>query len=358
MTKSILEACAARGHEQVAFFSYPDVGLKAIVAIHDTTLGPALGGCRMRLYPSEALAIEDVMRLAEGMTYKSALAGLPLGGGKAILMADPELIEGREQLFKKFGECLNALAGRYISAEDMGTSVRDIMWVKETSSFVVGTDTKNGGAGDPSPWTALGVFQAMRAAVAQLHGGERSLKGKRVAVQGVGHVGMHLVELLAKEGALITVSDPHEETLRLASSKYGAAVVPVDAIYDVPCDIFSPCAIGQTINANSIPRLSCSIVAGAANNQLPDSSVYRLLESKNIIYCPDFAINSGGVICVSVEVAGGGLGVPWIQKHVEGIFDTTTKVLEESKRRGRFAEEVAIELAKERIAASKSRKRP
>ena len=166
------------------------------------------------------------------------------------------------------------------------------------------------------------------------------------------------VELLAKEGALITVSDPHEETLRLASSKYGAAVVPVDAIYDVPCDIFSPCAIGQTINANSIPRLSCSIVAGAANNQLPDSSVYRLLESKNIIYCPDFAINSGGVICVSVEVAGGGLGVPWIQKHVEGIFDTTTKVLEESKRRGRFAEEVAIELAKERIAASKSRKRP
>lgn len=358
MTKSVLEACAARGHEQVAFFSYPEVGLKAIVAIHDTTLGPSLGGCRMRLYSSEALAVEDVMRLAEGMTYKSALAGLPLGGGKAILMADPELVEGREQLFRKFGECLNALAGRYISAEDMGTSVRDIMWVKETSSHVVGTDTKKGGAGDPSPWTALGVFNAMRAAVAHRNGGERSLKGKRVAVQGVGHVGMHLVELLAKEGALITVCDPHEQSLRVAAGTHGAAVVPIDAIYDVPCDIFSPCAIGQTVNSSTIPRLSCSIIAGAANNQLPDPSVYKQLESKGILYCPDFAVNSGGVICVSVEVAGGGLGVPWIQKHVDGIFDTTTKVLEESRRRGRFAEEVAIELAKERIAAAKSRKRP
>jgi leucine dehydrogenase len=167
MAYSVLDACAARGHEQVAFFNYPEVGLKAIVAIHNTTLGPALGGCRMRMYGSEEQALDDVLRLSQGMTYKSALAGLPLGGGKAILMANPTMTEGREALFKKFGECLNALSGRYISAEDMGTSVQDIMLVRGTSKFVVGTDPAKGGAGDPSPWTARGVFQAMRSCACQ-----------------------------------------------------------------------------------------------------------------------------------------------------------------------------------------------
>lgn len=357
MTQSVLDLCAARGHEQVTFFNYPEVGLKAIVAIHDTTLGPGLGGCRMRLYPTEAQAVEDVMRLAEGMTYKSALAGLPLGGGKAIIIADPSMVEGRERLFRKFGECLNALAGRYITAEDMGTSVSDIMWVKESTKFVVGTDTKKGGAGDPSPWTALGVFEAMRAANAHIHGGERSLRGKRVAIQGVGHVGMHLVELLAKEGAVITVCDTHEKSTQHAAKEFGASVVSVDAIYDVPCDIFSPCAVGQTINSKTIQRISCAIIAGAANNQLSDRSMYEPLKAKNILYCPDFVINSGGVICVSVELAQGALGVPWISEHVHAIFDTTTQVLEASKQRGRFTEEVAIELAKEKLASAKGKRK-
>lgn len=353
MTKSVLEACAARGHEQVVFFNYPDVGLKAIVAIHDTTLGPALGGCRMRLYQNDEHALDDVMRLSEGMTYKSALAGLPLGGGKSIIIADPTIMEGREALLQKFGECLNALSGRYITAEDMGTSVRDIMAIRAKSKYVVGTDPAKGGAGDPSPWTAQGLFVAMRAAVEHTFSGERSLKGKRIAVQGIGHVGMYLVELLAKEGAIVTVTDTHEVLLKRAASEFNATVVAPDAIYDVPCDIFSPCAIGQTVNASTLKRLKCSIIAGAANNQLSDRSVYETIKSKKILYCPDFVVNSGGVICVCAELAEGGPNIEWIKERVDAIYHTTVKVLDESKRQARFTEEVAIDLAKERIAVAK-----
>lgn len=358
MAYSVLEACAARGHEQVTFFNYPEIELRAIVAIHDTTLGPGLGGCRMRMYGSEEQALDDVLRLSEGMTFKSALAGLPLGGGKAIIMASPSLSQGREKLFEKFGECLNALAGRYISAEDMGTSVKDIMCVRKTSSFVVGTEFDKGGAGDPSPWTALGVYEAMRAAVAHQSGGDSSLRGKRVAVQGVGHVGMYLVELLAKAGAKVIVCDTHESALQKAVADFGAEVVSLERIYDVPCDIFSPCAVGQTVNSETIKRLSCSIIAGAANNQLPDKSLYAAITDKGITYCPDFAINSGGVICVSAEVASRSHDTAWITEKVQGIFGTTTKVLEEARRRGRFTEEVAVELAKERLAAAKGRPKP
>lgn len=358
MTTSLVHSCFHRGHEQVVFFNYPDFGLRVIIAIHDTTLGPSLGGCRMREYASEDQALEDVLRLSEGMTYKSALAGLPLGGGKAVILCNPALQEGRQALFHKFGECLNAVAGRYISAEDMGTSVRDVMWMREASKFVVGTDPKQGGAGDPSPWTALGVLEAMRAAVAYRSGRDPSLKGTRVSVQGIGHVGMHLVKLLSEQGAKVSVSDSHEDALVRASQEFGATAVPVEAIYDVPCDIFSPCAVGQTVNEATLKRLSCSIIAGAANNQLPDRSVYEILSAKKVVYCPDFAVNSGGVICVSAEMRQGAPDMNWVEKKVRGIFDTTMQVLVEAERRGRFPEEVAVELAKERIAAAKSRRQP
>lgn len=357
MTRSVLEHCAVRGHEQVAFFNYPEVGLKLIVGIHDTTLGPGLGGCRMRLYDSDEQALEDVMRLSEGMTYKSALAGLPLGGGKACLIADPLMSKGREALFKKVGECLNHLAGRYITAEDMGTSVADIMVIRSVSSFVVGTDPNKGGAGDPSPWTALGVFHAMRAAVERAFPMAPSLSGKRVALQGVGHVGMYLLEHLVKAGAIVTVSDTQSQSLEIASQKYGAQVVTPDAIYDVPCDLFAPCAIGQTVNKDSLKRLSCRVIAGAANNQLVDKSVYATLAEKNILYCPDFAINSGGVICVSAELASGGPQNSWIESKVGEIYGTIARVLDEAMKRGRYTEEVAIELAKERLAEAKRRGR-
>jgi leucine dehydrogenase len=307
------------------------------------------------MYQSEAQALDDVMRLSEGMTYKSALAELPLGGGKSCIIADPRMSEGREQLFKKLGECLNFLAGRYITAEDMGTSVGDMMSIRAVSKYVVGTDPKSGGAGDPSPWTALGVFNATRAAVERVFPAEPSLKGKRVAVQGVGHVGIYLVEHLTKAGAAVTVADTVGENARTAASNYGAAVVDPDAIYDVPCDVFSPCAIGQTVNPSTLQRLSCKIIAGAANNQLSDTSVYSLLRQKNILYCPDFAINSGGVICVGAELAEGGPSLPWIRDKVDGIYRTTCKVLDESQRSGRDAEVVAIELAKQRIADAKRR---
>jgi leucine dehydrogenase len=353
MSLSVLEHCAARGHEQVAFFYYPEVGLKLIVGIHDTTLGPALGGCRMRLYTSEAEALEDVMRLSEGMTYKSALARLPLGGGKACLIADPHLTAGREALFKKMGECLNHLSGRYVTAEDMGTSVADMMNVRSISKFVVGTDPSKGGAGDPSPWTALGVFHAMRAACERVYPNNPTLTGKRVALQGVGHVGMYLLEHLTKAGAVVTVTDTNKESLAVAREKFGACVIELDAIYDAPCDIFAPCAVGQTVNPKTLQRLSCGIIAGAANNQLSDKSVYETLVAKNILYCPDFVINSGGVICVSAELSADGPKTSWIQQKVDGIFETTARVLDESHKRNRFTEEVAVELAKEVIADAK-----
>jgi leucine dehydrogenase len=353
MTSTVLSDSAARGHEQVVFFNYPEVGLKAIVAIHNTVLGPGLGGCRMRLYDDESQALEDVLRLSEGMTYKSALAHLPLGGGKACIIADPKLTQGRELLFKKFGDCLNHIAGRYITAEDMGTSVGDMMWIKSQTNFVVGTDPAKGGAGDPSPWTARGVFLATKAAVERVFANEPVLRGKRVALQGVGHVGMHLLEFLVKEGATVTVCDTNDAALKEASSKYGAAVVATDAIYDVPSDIFSPCAIGQTVNPGTIARLSSKIIVGAANNQLSDRAVYGDIEKKGILYCPDFAVNSGGVICVGAERAPGGPNTAWIKEKVELIYNTTCQVLDQSKARGKFTEEVAVELAKERIAAAR-----
>ena len=355
MSGNVLAECEARGHEQVVFFNYPEVGLKAIVGIHNTVLGPGLGGCRMRLYSSEAAAIEDVMRLSEGMTYKSALAGLPLGGGKACIVADPAMKEGREALFKKFGECLNYLMGRYITAEDMGTSVADMMAIQSTSKHVVGTDPKLGGAGDPSPWTATGVFLSMQAAAERTFKEGRSLKGKHVAIQGVGHVGMYLLKHLTEAGALVTVCDTNEVNLKEASSKYNAAVVAPEAIYDVECDIFAPCAVGQTINAQTLPRLTCKIIAGAANNQLPDRSVYSMVTERGILYCPDFVINSGGVICVCAEVAARGQNTEWIQSKVNDIYKTTSKVLDEASRRNKFTEEVAVELAKEVIRAAKDR---
>jgi leucine dehydrogenase len=356
MSQLVLEQCATRGHEQVCFFNYPDVGLKLIVAIHDTTCGPSLGGCRMRLYQSEAQALDDVMRLSEGMTYKSALAELPLGGGKSCVVADPAMTTGREALFTRLGECLNHLAGRYVTAEDMGTSVADMNVVRKVSRFVVGTDPNSGGAGDPSPWTALGVFNAIRAAIERSFPRDPHVSAKHVVVQGVGHVGMYLVENLVKAGARVTVCDTNSGLTETAVARFGVSVVSPDKVYDVPCDVFAPCAIGQTVNRDTLARLSCKIIAGAANNQLSDTSVYAILRERGILYCPDFAINSGGVICVGAELAEGGPSIPWIQSKVAGIYNTTAKVLDESARSGRDPEVVAIELAKERIAAVKRRK--
>jgi leucine dehydrogenase len=350
MQSEVFTEAAKRGHEQIAFFNYPEVGLKAIIAIHSTVLGPGLGGCRMRLYASEGEALEDVMRLAEGMTYKNAIAGLDLGGGKACIIADPRMKEGREQLFKQFGHSLNALAGRYISAEDMGTTVADVMAMKQVSKHVAGTDLAQGGAGDPSPWTARGIFHGINAAC-EFRYGSRDLTGKRVALQGVGHVGMYLLEMLVNAGAVVTITDTVPAAIESACQRFFVQAVAPDAIYDVPADIYAPCAIGQTVRAETLQRLSCDIIAGGANNQLSDSSTHQLIEKKQILYCPDFVINAGGVINVGAEYVAGGWKEPWVRAKVDAIYETTKRVLEESKKRAKFPELVALELAREIIEA-------
>ncbi len=341
-----------REHEQVNFFYYPEVGLKAVVGIHNTVLGPALGGCRMRIYENEAQAIEDALRLSEGMTYKSAIAGLDLGGGKAVLIADPAMTKGRRELFLKLGECFNHLAGRYITAEDMGTGVDDVMVMREKTKHVAGISPAEGGGGDPSPWTARGVFKSIIAACERQFN-SKDISGKRVAVQGVGHVGMYLVKLLREAGASVVVCDTHSQRVEEAK-RLGATVCSIDSIYDQPCDVYAPCAAGQTVNPSTIQRLSCPIIAGAANNQLLDSGMYSLINAKKILYCPDFVVNAGGVINVGAEYVAGGYKQAWVQEKVDAIYHTIHKILDESEKRGKFPEVVAIELAKERIAKKKA----
>ena len=344
----VLEECSRRGHEQVVFFHYPHVGLKAIVSIHSTVLGPALGGCRMRLYEHESEAIDDVMRLAEGMTYKSSLAGMDLGGGKACIIADPLLSEGRKELFVQFGNCLNNLNGRYVTAEDMGTCVEDMVWIRQVAKFVTGGSPEQGGSGDPSPWTAMGAFEAIKAACLFPYGSE-DLSGRTVAIQGVGHVGEYLSGHLSGAGAKLILTDTNAQTLDRVTRKYNATAVDPDTIYDQAVDIYAPCAIGQTVNAATISRLRCDIIAGAANNQLYDESVYEPLLERGILYCPDFAINSGGVISVGAELRPGGWNETWVTARVKSIKEITLRVLEQSRERDRFPEKVALELAAERI---------
>lgn len=344
-----------RGHETVVYFNFPEVGLRAIVGIHSTVLGPALGGCRMRPYKSEDEALDDVMRLSEGMTYKSAVAGMNLGGGKACVIADPKVTQGREAIFKKFGECINQLQGAYVTAEDMGTNVADMTAVRSVSRHVTGVDPKIGGGGDPSPWTARGVFDSMQSA-SDLRFGTRELAGRRVALQGVGHVGSYVLKLLSDAGAVVTVCDTNEIAARQIAKQYGIAVVPPDGIYDVPCDIFSPCAVGQTINERTITRLNCAIIAGAANNQLSDQAVYSQIMKRGILYCPDFVINCGGVICVGAELNPGGWKEDWVTEKVSKIGTTIRNVLEQSEKQQRFPELVAIDLAKARIEEARKKK--
>lgn len=351
MNKGVLQQSEQRGHEQVVFFSYPQYGLKAIIGIHNTVLGPALGGCRMRPYTDEAQAIEDVMRLSEGMTYKSSLAGLNLGGGKSVIIADPNMSgEQRKNLFLKFGECLNDVGGRYITAEDMGTSVEDVMVMRQVTKYAAGFALEHGGGGDPSPWTALGVYNSILAASERAFG-TKDLTGKRISLQGVGHVGMYLLAHLTKAGAKVTVCDTNPAALEQAKSKYGATVADLNAIYDVDCDIYSPNAIGQTVSPDTLKRLKCKVICGGANNQLTDNSVYSTIESRGILYCPDFVVNAGGVISVGAEYNEGGWKESWVREKVDRIFKTTQSVLEESVKRKKFTEVVALEMAKERIKA-------
>jgi leucine dehydrogenase len=327
-------------------------GLHAIIAIHDTTLGPALGGIRMREYPSESAALEDALRLSQAMTWKASLAGLSLGGGKAVVLGVPPR-RRRDDLFRALGRFVDALGGRYVPTEDMGTYTADVERLRDTSRWGVGVSAALGGGGDPSPMTALGVFCGMRAAIAaaKLSPGFR---GKRVVVQGVGKVGMALVRLLAESGAEVRVSDVDAARLEEARS-LGAVVVSPQAVHRESCDVFSPCAAGAVLDERTIPELDCRIVAGGANNQLARDEDDERLQSRGVLYAPDFAINAGGLINVADELDPGGYERTRARASTERIEATLETIFAKTAASGDPPGRVALRLARERIAAAISR---
>jgi leucine dehydrogenase len=291
------------GHESVHQFYDPQTGLKAIIAIHSTALGPAAGGCRMWHYENEANAIRDALRLSRGMTYKNAMAGLPLGGGKAVIMTNPDKPPS-DDLFRAFGRCVDSLNGRYVTAEDVGISVDNMRLVKEVTDFVAGLPSTDGSAGgDPSPWTADGVFLGLGAAAKHRLGAD-SLKGMRVAVQGVGKVGYDLCRQLHEAGASLVISDVNEKNLQRAQSDFGARVVAPENILFEDVDILAPCAMGAILDERSIAGIKASVIGGAANNQLATEQDGKRLFDRNILYAPDYVINGGGITSVSLEYMG------------------------------------------------------
>ena len=333
------------GHEQVLFCNDSLTGLKAIIAIHNTTLGPALGGTRMWSYSNEMEALNDVLRLSKGMTYKNSISGLNLGGGKAVIIGDSRSMKS-EALFRRFGKFVESLAGNYITAEDVGISPSDMQWVNMETNYVAGLPGKSG---DPSPVTAYGVYMGMKAC-AKVQFGSDSLAGKTIAVQGVGHVGEYLVKHLSAEQAKVIITDIHEETLLRVSKQYNAKVVAPDEIYDVPMDIYAPCAMGATINDDTLERLSCSIIAGAANNQLFDEKKHGLeVMKRGIIYSPDYTINAGGVINCFSELEG--LSSEWAHVKAGEIYTTILNIIHRSKEENLPSYKIANQIAEERIEA-------
>jgi leucine dehydrogenase len=328
-------------HEQVVFVSEPKSGLKGIIAVHNTTLGPAMGGCRMWDYASEALAVNDVLRLSRGMTYKNAVAGLPIGGGKSVIIGNPKT-DKTPALFEALGEALERLGGRYVTAEDVGTSPQDMAHVATKTRYVAGL----GDNGDPSPYTALGCFVGAQAAIRH-HLGRDSFEGLTVAVQGLGHVGYDYARRLHAAGAKLIVADIDAAALERARHELAAKVVDVDAIYDAQVDIYAPCALGATLNAGTLARLKAKIVAGAANNQLATADVGELLRQKGILYAPDFVINAGGIIKVCYEY----LHKPEadVEAHVREIGTTLAEVFARADREGVATSVVADDVAQARF---------
>lgn len=331
------------GHEQVLFCNDAATGLRAIIAVHSTVLGPALGGTRMWMYQNEADAVRDVLRLSRGMTYKNAISNLALGGGKAVIIGDSRTMKS-EALFRRFGQFVESLSGKYITAEDVGINPNDMVHVSQETKNVVGLPGKSG---DPSPVTAYGVYMGMKACAAAQTGSD-SLKDFKIAVQGVGHVGRYLVQHLAQEGATVYATDIHKETLQSVVKEFGAIAVEPQEIYKVPMDIYAPCALGATINDETLEQMSCSIIAGAANNQLADEERHgQALMDRGIIYAPDFAINAGGVINCFSEVSGNSL--EWSKHKAEEIYQTVAEILRRSAELKVPSYKIANQMAEERI---------
>ena len=336
-----------QAHEQVIFCSNSETGLKGIIAIHSTTLGPALGGCRMRPYQTEEQALEDVLRLSEAMSYKAALAGLQLGGGKSVIIADPEKDKNPELLWS-FGLHIESLKGRYIAAKDMGINTEDLQYIGDQTSYVVGRPVQRGGVGDPSLSTAQGVYYGIKTAV-QWKLKRDSLKGLRVVLQGLGAVGSNLLELLSQEEMEIFVHDIKTDILDKVKAQFPKVkILSEEEVFTTECDIFSPCSIGAVINEESLQSLKCSIIAGGANNQLSHHSIGKKLLDKQILYIPDFIINSGGLIYVSSYMSPKKSN-EWIETKIKGISQTIRKVCELSQSEQVDTAEMALILAKDKI---------
>ncbi len=330
-------------HRQVIFCNDPKIGLRAIVAIHDTTFGPALGGCRMWPYGSEDEAVEDVLRLARGMTYKASLAGIALGGGKSVIIGDPARLKS-EALLESFGRFIADLGGRYIVAEDVGTSVADMQIVRRETEHVRGIPESGGG--DPSPVTAFGVYHGVRAAV-RYRLGREALAGVRVAVQGLGHVGMALCRRLVEDGAEVTVADIDPEAVGEARKALPVRSVEPDAIVGLNADVFAPCALGAVLNDETVPRLDVSVVAGAANNQLAEDRHGAMLRARGILYAPDYAINAGGLINIAHE--GADYDRARALAEARGIYDTLLELFARADREDLPTNETADRIAEERV---------
>jgi len=346
MSNKVFELMKEMEHEQVVFCHDPHSKLKAIIAIHNTTLGPALGGTRMWNYNSDDDAVVDALRLSRGMTYKAAISGLNLGGGKAVIIGDPSL-KG-EALWRRYGKFVNSLNGKYITAEDVNTSASDMEFIHQETKHVTGIPEYMGGSGDPSPFTAYGVFVGMKAC-AHKRWGNDSLSGKKVLVQGVGHVGHYLVGNLIEAGAKVFISDINKDRIKETTNKFNGEFIEPAEMLNVDMDIYAPCALGATINTESIPKLTCSIIAGAANNQLADEKIHgRQLIEKGIIYAPDFLINAGGLVNVAAE-ASGSYNREKVTNDVEKIYNRILAIFSLSEKEDITTQEAAIQIAQKRI---------
>lgn len=344
---SVFKSLSEHGHEQLVYCNDEYTGLKAIVGIHNTVLGPALGGTRMWDYKSEEEALNDVLRLSRGMTFKASISGLNLGGGKAVIIGDAKVMKS-EALLRRFGKFVESLNGKYVTAEDVNMTPEDMEHISMETKYVTGLSEKLGGAGDPSPFTAYGVYMGIKACAKEAYGND-SLKNKRVTVQGVGHVGHYLVKHLADEGAKIIVSDIYKDKIEDITRDFRVEVVDEDSVYETDMDIYAPCALGATINDRTINLLKCDIIAGAANNQLEDEVKHgNILMNKGVIYAPDFMINAGGLINVGMDYLGN-YSRDKVFKKVERIYNTVLNIIHKSRVEKISSQEAAITIASQRI---------
>lgn len=342
----MFETLQSSGHEQVVFCSNPDLGLKAIIAIHSTVLGPALGGVRMRTYVKDEDALTDALRLSRTMTYKNALAGLNVGGGKAVVIGDP-VADKSEVLFRAFGRSVDALGGRYITAEDVGTDVNDMENVYRETEYVVGVHQVHGGSGDPAPFTAYGAMQGLMASLNRKFGNEEVGK-YTYAVQGLGHIGMEFVKLLKERGAKLFVADLNPKLVARAVEEHGAEAVACSDLHDLPVDVFCPCAMEGSINQENLTRLKAKVICGTANNQMSHATGVEAAK-RGILYAPDYAVNAGGVMNVSLEIDG--YNRERAMRMMRTIYHTVNNIFDLSEREGIAPQYAADRIAEARIAA-------